>query len=123
MNELLAKCYSILGLQENASRKEATHAYETLKQVYQGAEADSEEGAVPRQREKRKELNWAYDTLSSVFFLKKRRTSLRGKGGGPRVPKLSRQAKRAIPILPILLSEPTSERRGLFCERLSVGCS
>lgn len=85
MNELLAKCYSILGLQENASRREATQAYERLKQVYQGAEADSEEGAVPRQWEKLKELNWAYDTLLS-FLIEEKDIQPQGEGQGTESP-------------------------------------
>lgn len=62
MNELLTKCYTILGLRENASKREIAEAYGALKQACQGAETDNPE-TVSGQWEKLKELNWAYDTL------------------------------------------------------------
>lgn len=66
MNELLTKCYAVLGLQENATRREANEAYERLKHIYQGSEAGEGKG-TPGQWEKLKELNWAYDTLLSLL--------------------------------------------------------
>jgi S1-C subfamily serine protease len=67
MNELLTKCYAILGLEEDASRQEVTQAYGALKRIYQGGETGAEEKAPPGQWEKLKELNWAYDTLLSIL--------------------------------------------------------
>lgn len=67
MDELLTRCYAVLGLQETASRQEVAQAYESLKKIYQGGEAGAEGKVPPEQWEKLKELNWAYDTLISCL--------------------------------------------------------
>lgn len=63
MDELLIRCYAILGIEPNASRKEAAQAFEAMKRLYQDTDSSTGEKTGPQQWEKLKELNWAYDTL------------------------------------------------------------
>jgi S1-C subfamily serine protease len=63
MDELLVRCYGILGIAGNASRQEAAEAFEALKRRYQGIDSATGERVGPQQWEKLKELSWAYDTL------------------------------------------------------------
>jgi S1-C subfamily serine protease len=67
MDELLTKCYAVLGLQGNASKQEVTQAYESLKQSYSGIQPGTDEKTGPPHWEQLKELNWAYDTLLNLI--------------------------------------------------------
>ena len=63
MNELVRRCYEILGLRENASREEVLEAFNVLKTVYQRDPPGSQEADGAWSWERLKEITWARDTL------------------------------------------------------------
>jgi S1-C subfamily serine protease len=63
LNELLRKCYEILGLNENASEDEINRAFSRLRDIRHGGEAGAEAEGEAEPWEKLKEIAWARDTL------------------------------------------------------------
>jgi len=67
MDELLLKCYQILGVKAGATKEEVEQAYNYETKAWQPERFSDDLGLYQKAQEKIKEINWAYETLNRYF--------------------------------------------------------
>jgi len=67
MDELLLKCYQILGVKAGATKEEVEQAYNYETKTWQPERFSDDLGLYQKAQEKIKEINWAYETLNKYF--------------------------------------------------------